>query len=385
MWLPQISLDESGRRIQFIQKSIKDPRIRVKWNQPEMSWLEGIFARGDRRLTPVLVRAWQKGARFDAWSEHFRLDVWQEAFRDTGVDPGFYLHRLRSLSEVLPWDHIQCGVSKEYLEKEWKRALEGEWTPDCRTKCLDCGVCDHKEVEPVLFTEWTSAPKEEGPIAAGQSEETRKIRITFSKRGPAKYLSHLELVRAFVRAFKRAGVSLVYSKGYHPMPKLSFAAALPVGTESLHETLEVQWHDSGPHRTLRDKIDEQLPSGLEIKALEVLDREAGSLKNKEIHYEISFNGVKVGEDRLERFLASDSFPVTKKGKKGDRKIDARAQVKSAHFNTGSRMHLALKPMEGPALKPVEIIQGMFHLSDEDLDGVGVLKTMEIPDSKDSEG
>jgi len=384
MWLPQISLDESGRRIQFIQKSIKDPRIRVKWNQPEMSWLEGVFARGDRRLTPVLVRAWKKGARFDAWSEHFRLDVWQEAFRDTQVDPGFYLQRPRSLSEVLPWDHIQCGVSKEYLEKEWKKALEGEWTPDCRRKCLDCGVCDHKEVEPVLFREWTSAPKKVVPTAAGGSEEARKIRITFSKRGPAKYLSHLELVRAFVRAFKRAGVSLVYSKGYHPMPKLSFAAALPVGTESLHETLEVQWHDSGSGRTLRDKIGEQLPSGLEIKTLEVLEREAVSLKSKEIQYEISFHGVKAGEDRLEQFLASDSFPVTKKGKKGDRKIDARAQVKSAYFNTGSTMHLALKPMEGPALKPVEIIQGMFHLSDEDLDGVGVLKIMEIPDSKESE-
>ena len=384
MWLPQISLDESGRRIQFIQKSIKDPRIRVKWNQPEMSWLEGVFARGDRRLTPVLVRAWQKGARFDAWSEHFRLDVWQEAFRDTQVDPGFYLQRPRSLSEVLPWDHIQCGVSKEYLEKEWKKALEGEWTPDCRRKCLDCGVCDHKEVEPVLFREWTSAPKKVVPTAAGGSEEARKIRITFSKRGPAKYLSHLELVRAFVRAFKRAGVSLVYSKGYHPMPKLSFAAALPVGTESLHETLEVQWHDSGSGRTLRDKIGEQLPSGLEIKTLEVLEREAVSLKSKEIQYEISFHGVKAGEDRLEQFLASDFFPVTKKGKKGDRKIDARAQVKSAYFNTGSTMHLALKPMEGPALKPVEIIQGMFHLSDEDLDGVGVLKIMEIPDSKESE-
>ncbi|NTU48972.1 MAG: TIGR03960 family B12-binding radical SAM protein, partial [Syntrophobacteraceae bacterium] len=137
MWQPQLSLGESRRRIQLIQKSVTDPRIRVKWNQPEMSLLEGVFSRGDRRLTPVLVSAWQKGARFDAWSEHFRLDLWQEAFRDTGVDPGFYLHRLRSLSEVLPWDHIQCGVSKEYLEKEWKRALEGEWTPDCRKKCLD--------------------------------------------------------------------------------------------------------------------------------------------------------------------------------------------------------------------------------------------------------
>jgi len=80
MWLPQISLDESRRRIEFVQRSVKDRRIRVKWNQAEMSWLEGVFSRGDRRLTQVLVRAWQKGARFDAWSECFRLDLWQEAF-----------------------------------------------------------------------------------------------------------------------------------------------------------------------------------------------------------------------------------------------------------------------------------------------------------------
>jgi radical SAM family uncharacterized protein/radical SAM-linked protein len=384
MWLPQVQLDESRRRIQFIQKSIKDPRIRVKWNQPEMSWLEGVFARGDRRLTPALVKAWHKGARFDAWSEHFRLDLWQEAFRDTGVDPDFYLHRLRSLSEVLPWDHIQCGVNKAYFEKEWKRALEGQWTPDCRRKCLDCGVCDHKEVEPVLFTEWAPAPKEKRPVAERESEEASKIRITFSKTGPAKYLSHLELVRAFVRAFKRAGVTLVYSKGYHPMPKLSFAAALPVGLESLHETLEVQVHGSGL-QTLKERIGEQLPSGLDIKALQVLDRDAGSLKCKEIHYEISLQGVRLEEGCLERFLASHSFLATKKGKKGDREINARAQVISAYFNTGSTMHLALKPVEGPALKPAEIVQAVFRLSDEDLSKIGILKILEIPDSKESQG
>jgi len=384
MWLPQLSLNESRRRIQFVQNSIKDPKIRVKWNQPEMSWLEGVFSRGDRRLTPVLVNAWQKGARFDAWSEHFRLDVWQEAFRESEVDPGFYLHRLRSTDEVLPWDHIQCGVNKEYLEEEWKRAKEGMWTPDCRKKCLDCGVCDHKEVQPVLFNEWNVAPKKEVSSRGQEGFEARKIRITFSKRGPARYLSHLELVRAFVRAFKRAGVSLVYSKGYHPMPKLSFASALPVGTESLHETLEVQWHGSIPDRLLRDRIDEQLPLGLEIKVLEDLGREAGRLKVKETHYDISFNGVTVGEDGLQQFLASYFFPLIKKGKKGERQIDARAQVKSASFSAGSRMHLALKSMEGPALKPVEIVQGIFHLSDEDLDGIGVLKIREILDSKESE-
>jgi radical SAM-linked protein len=384
MWLPQLSLDESRRRIQFVQNSIKDPRIRVKWNQPEMSWLEGVFSRGDRRLTPVLVKAWQQGARFDAWSEHFRLDLWQEAFRESKVDPGFYLHRLRSTGEVLPWDHIQCGVSKEYLEEEWKRAEKGAWTPDCRKGCLDCGVCDHNEVQPVLFNEWNVAPKNEVPPRGQEGFEARRTRITFSKRGPARYLSHLELVRAFVRAFKRAGVSLVYSKGYHPMPKLSFASALPVGTESLHETLEVQWRGSIPDRLLRDRIDEQLPPGLEIKVLEDLGREAGRLKVKETHYEVSFNGVTVGEGGLQQFLASDLFPLIKKGKKGERHIDARAQVKSASFSTGSRMHLALRPMEGPALKPVEIVQGIFHLSDEDLDGIAVLKIREILDSKESE-
>jgi radical SAM-linked protein len=187
-----------------------------------------------------------------------------------------------------------------------------------------------------------------------------------------------------VRAFNRAGVSLVYSEGYHPMPKLSFAAALPVGTESLHETLQVQWRGFSADRTLKEKIHEQLPPGLEIRALDILDRETGSLKNKEVHYDVSFNGVKVDEDLLEQFLASDSLPVTKKRKKGDRKIDARVQVKSAYFNKGSTIRLVLKPMEGPSLKPEEIIQGMFHLSDEELEGVVVLKIMEIPDSKESE-
>ena len=383
MWLPQISLDESRRRIEFVQRSVKDRRIRVKWNQAEMSWLEGVFARGDRRLTQVLVRAWQKGARFDAWSESFRLDLWQEAFHAAEVDPGFYLHRLRSFYEVLPWGHIQCGVSKEYLEKEWKRAEQGEWTPDCRKKCLDCGVCDHEDVHPVLCREWEVAREEAATPTAQESLEARRVRITFSKRGPARYLSHLELVRTFVRAFKRASVSLAYSKGYHPMPKLSFASALPVGTESLHETLEVQWYDFGSDRPLRDILNEELPSGLEIKTLEVLDRDAESLKVKESHYEISFNRVQVGEAGLRQFLASDSFPVIKKGRKGDQSIDARAQVKSAYFSTESTIHLALKTMQGPALKPVEIMQGIFQLNHEDIDGMDVLKTREILDSKKS--
>jgi len=377
MWRPQLSLPESRRRIQVIQKGMRNPRIRVKWNQPEMSWLEGVFSRGDRRLTPVLVKAWQKGARFDAWSEHFRLDLWQEAFREMKVDPAFYVHRARASDEVLPWDHILCGVSKEYLQAECHRAERGERTPDCRTECTACGVCDHREVQPILFKEWRAPDRKEPSPSEQATLRPRRTRIIFAKTGPARSLSHLELVRTFVRAFKRAGVHLVYSRGYHPMPKISFAAALPVGTESLHETMDIQWVDSSSCRPLREMIAEQLPSGLEIKGIEEMAQEAGSLKVRESHYEIHFDGVSVSEEDLHQFLESDAFPLMKKGKKGERRIDGRSQVKSASFSAPSTMHLTLTHREGPALKPAELLRGIFHLSDEDMEGVTVVKSKEV--------
>jgi len=105
----------------------------------------GSFFKRRQEAHPVLVSAWQKGARFDAWSEHFRLDLWQEAFRDREVDPEFYLHRLRAFDEVLPWDHIQCGVSKEYLEKEWKRAVQGSGRPIAEGNAWTAGSATTKK------------------------------------------------------------------------------------------------------------------------------------------------------------------------------------------------------------------------------------------------
>ena len=150
MWSSQVPLEESTRRIQLIRDGFKGNRIRVKWNQPELSWLEGIFSRGDRRLSGVIMEAWKQGARYDAWGEHFHMGHWEEAFSRSGLSPLFYL-RKRDLDEVLPWDHIQSGVTKKFLKTEWKKAQKHSLTPDCREKCLECGVCDHKIVDPILF------------------------------------------------------------------------------------------------------------------------------------------------------------------------------------------------------------------------------------------
>ena len=116
MWMPQITLEESRRRIELIRQGLKGSRVRVKWNQPELSWLEGIMARGDRRLSNVIIEAWKLGARFDAWSEHFKLDLWKEAFLRSGIEPEFY-HRERNSREILPWIISDRALRKRSLEK----------------------------------------------------------------------------------------------------------------------------------------------------------------------------------------------------------------------------------------------------------------------------
>jgi len=103
--------------------------------------LEAVLSRGDRRLGKVIHRAWELGAGFDGWSEHFNYEIWRQALKESGLEAGFYAHRQRPLDEMLPWGHIDIGVSADFLKREYKRALEGKETKDCRSgKCNACGL-----------------------------------------------------------------------------------------------------------------------------------------------------------------------------------------------------------------------------------------------------
>jgi radical SAM family uncharacterized protein/radical SAM-linked protein len=374
MWAPQISAGESRRRIQLIQKRLKNTPVHVKWNSPEMSWLEGVFSRGDRRITKALLLAWAKGARYDAWSEHFKLDLWIEAFKGAGLNPGFYLRRPRSREEIFPWEHIRSGVSKEYHWKEWKRAQDGQSTPDCRIRCLDCGVCDLKKIAPVCFKDWNAHFKSEGDLIRPQNSTINKYRLTFSKTGSARHLSHLELIRLFVRAFRRAGLPMVHSRGYHPMPKMSFAYALPVGTESLQETLDIELHVDSSREAIRQNVQGRLPLGIELTSVEEVDRAEKAPRVKESHYEIFLDGLKVAQNDLERFLESSTFPVKKTGKKGARVVDARLLVKKIDLKAPYVIDLVMSHGAGPELKPSDLIKEVFHLEDQDVAGMRILKT-----------
>ncbi len=139
-WDAQDKIDTLMEKQYFLKDKIRDRRITYNYHDSKTSFLEGVFARGDRRLTKVLIKAYEKGCKFDGWREYFDYDKWMEAFKECNVDPSFYANRKREYDEVLPWDFIDIGVSKRYLVNEREKASRGETTPDCRIKCTGCGI-----------------------------------------------------------------------------------------------------------------------------------------------------------------------------------------------------------------------------------------------------
>jgi radical SAM family uncharacterized protein len=148
-WEPEDSMESLKQKQAHLLESIPTKKIKVSYHDTPMSLIEGVFARGDRRLCKVLLRAYQLGCKFDSWDDHFNNDAWLQAFKDCGLDPLFYTQRRRDFSELLPWEHLDYGVSRKFLERENIKAHQNLTTPHCRIKCAGCqadklngGHCD---------------------------------------------------------------------------------------------------------------------------------------------------------------------------------------------------------------------------------------------------
>ena len=139
-WEPQITREEYERRVQLLRQAMTTKTVTYNWHDGQTSFIEAVLARGDRRLGNVLEAVWRKGGHLDAWEEYFSLDRWQEAFEECGVDPAFYAYRRREKDEIMPWDMISSGVTRQYLWREYENAMAGVTTPDCRTHCNGCGA-----------------------------------------------------------------------------------------------------------------------------------------------------------------------------------------------------------------------------------------------------
>ena len=201
-WVPQIGQDEMREKQEFLKQEIRRLGLNFKWQNVSMSYLEGIFSRGDRRLSKVIEKAWLLGCRFDAWSDQFEWDNWKQALG--GIDEHFYTVRNRGKDEIFPWDHINTGVERSFLWEEYQRGLAGDFTPDCRVSiCQQCGVCPGKKppirIDTAADTRLnTHDRKVSFTIVPGSKDRLNRPpvgyhrkRMKFAKLGKGRFLSHL--------------------------------------------------------------------------------------------------------------------------------------------------------------------------------------------------
>ena len=372
-WAPQITLAESRERIRYLRERIKGRGLRFKWQNPEMSALEGLLARGDRQLAPLLVTAFEMGCRFDGWSDQFRFDIWQRAFERVGIDPDFY-RRSRKLDDPLPWDHIHTGVNKEFLCQEWKRALQENQITDCRQgECHVCGVCDFEKIQPITVNKHGPL---KGQIPARNSEEPtsfKKLQISYSKLGFGRFFGHLEMVKIFIRAFKRAHVPVRFSQGFHPSPKMRFSAPLPVGMESVEESFWVDVPLYVRPENILKKINDQLPEGLAIIGCKEVDSIV-AMEPSMASYRIRLKEGVFSSTQLEKFERCRSWMIERRNKKGRiDTIDIKRGIVSVHRESPKNLRVVLDASRQARVRPLDILEHVFALSQRDITLASIVK------------
>jgi radical SAM family uncharacterized protein/radical SAM-linked protein len=327
-WEEQISYEDILTKQEYLRHELKRKKLHFKWHDAPLSVIEGVFARGDRRLGMVLVEAVRLGCRFDSWGDHFSFSKWQKAFAAAGIDPRFYLRR-REIDELLPWDHIDSGVSREFLLRERQRAVTGEATVDCRSSvCSACGVCDFQDVSMRLAQKAGALPPV-APAPAAASADFERIRVRYSKTGAMIFLSHLELITLFTRAVKRAGIPVKFSQGFHPHPKFSFATALSVGVESFAEYLDIEIEPGYGADSVRESLNRVLPEGIAVTATMAVPPKSPSLSTimERVRYRVTLTEAEPDlPQQVETFLALSSHPFSRIKKHGLQEYDLRHEL-----------------------------------------------------------
>jgi radical SAM-linked protein len=328
-WEPQISMQETTDFQYQLHCDLKKRKLRFKWQDAPLSFMEGVFARGDRRLAPVLVRAVELGCRFDGWREHFSLARWQQACADCGIEPEWYLRR-RELDEILPWQHLDCGVTREFLLAERERARSEAATKDCRDgSCSACGVCDFTVVTNKLAGQAPVPPRPAQP--AGEPAAAR-IRLRFAKTGAMRYLSHLELITVFTRAVSRGGVPILFSLGFHPHPRFSFGTATSVGTDSHAEYMDMFVAAGISATEVQRRLNAVLPEGLSILESDEVDAKSPSISTliDATRYRITIAAADPDELQKQcvQFLAHNSFVIQRSKKGQTQTVDLRSEAVS---------------------------------------------------------
>ncbi|MGC2423801.1 MAG: TIGR03960 family B12-binding radical SAM protein [Nitrospirota bacterium] len=394
--LGQIPISEMRRRKDILKSALGRKPFAMKTGFAEISALESAFARGGRETGQALYNAWKAGARFDGWTENFNWQTWLDAFRDAGMDVEDEAAREFAPDEILPWGHIDCGVTDKFFKGELEKALRAETSRDCLDKCTACGLeCAQPKGKPSALPDSASAasspplsasgtecekqPMTKQPMAAPVGRPSARIRIIYTKLMPLAMLSHTEMMTLFFRAISRAGLPVAFSEGFNPHPKLSFGPALGVGIESEAEILDIELSYAIDLLLAIKALNMALPSGVRVSEARYLSpKEApAGVGLTSYEYEMEVPGRLDPDDAISGFLAKESAVITRISDKGaggaggrggdggrvTREIDIRPMVRCLEAaQDGRTVIFTLTAVDGKGAKPFEAAQAIFSLS-----------------------
>lgn len=426
-WEPMADAALLRRRQQLILETVRPHRtVKFKYHEVREGVVECILSRGDRRLGRVIEMAWRRGARFDAWTDHFEFERWMECLAAAGLDPEIFLRRI-PVHAALPWDHIDTRVTKAHLLQDLHRGMKAKFAPACEKPfiprlpgqapkplesanlvCYQCGLeCDLEAIraerlaarnslagsKPEVEAAWGEPPA--AAVAAGKRAARDRespsapvarprffFRVRYAKRGDLRWLSHLDLVRALQRSWKRAGIPVSYSQGFHPTPLFSFGPALAVGIESEAELLDFETSVALSAETIQARLAQALPGGLQLLEVQRLQGPGRSLTAlldraeyrawpnlaRQRLVPAEFAGLDLGRfadpqwqrSMMDAFLALATCVVERQAKGEVKRIDVRPWVRELTFlPEAGEVQLALRLGSQGQARPQEVLAAVY--------------------------
>lgn len=447
-WCRMNTLEELQQKQELLRELCRRYRLSFKCHNAKLSQIECIMARGDRRIGRAIERAWRMGARFDGWDEQFDYDLWMEAMRLEGVDPEDMLTEFPIKCPdggyvQLPWDHIDSLVEKKFLAIEYDKSIKAKIAPPCGFPikiiegrptaippsfeefeqlekrpllCFNCGLgCDLEAMRSELIkakhlnNSYRTVPTEEQfdqsllevvrsdmPVklegklhklsrARREPVHQYRYRAQYCKLYDVKYISHLDLAKALPRGFKRAGIQLSYSQGFHPMPLISYGPALSVGIAGEMEYLDFVSPEKLEEASFLERINRVLPNGLRFTALVTLDESSPTLarviNRAEYRIDVSTPELQLAVDRLSHssrpakdvhreliasFMAQESFFVERNRNNRSQRVDLRAFVKSLSFEEtveGDLLVMQVDLGNQGGARPTEITAAVYGIDE----------------------
>ena len=389
-WCGQMPLDIVSEHIRYLKEKTKHIKgLKINYHESAVSQIEAVLTRGDESLCNYIYELYKKGCYLDAWGEYFDSNVWNETAAKCGFTLKEKAEKEYSLDEVLPWDFVNVGLSKEWLQKEYELAHtqndEFNLQKTCEHNCVNCGVCSSLNTRKVLAKPYKASEEAQHVLDVQPVDPTRvninmnipvyRYRLKITKKGLLKYFSHLDWQNTFHKCMARTGLNMVYTLGFNPTMKISMGIALPLFAESEGELVDIEIYDEIEKEDLIELINSKLPEGARVIDAKQVERfaRATEVEAQWAEYKITpYSKVSEGlnsttplyktEDFMydvRNVLSSDSILITKKNKKGlEKTTDFKKSIGTYRFEENS-LFIYLKTGQGsdvPALRADDLMK-----------------------------